>query len=331
MKLRIRQDIQAALRDRHSVVALESTLITHGLPHPENARVGYWLEAEAAAAGAVPATIALWKGQAVVGLGDGELDELASLPSPRKCSLRDLPIAMARGETGGTTVAATMYLARAAGISVFATGGIGGVHRGHPFDVSADLTALGSIPMTVVCAGAKAILDLPLTLEVLETQGVTIVGYRTSEFPAFYGRRSGLPVDVSCDTPDEIAAIIRQRDEAGLRQAILVVNPVPEADALPDDEAEAAIRQALAEAEAAGVSGKAVTPFLLARVSALTETRSMKANLSLLQNNVRLAAAIAHAGSLNRHEILNRRKNSIRRKGISLKKAINHKEHKERE
>lgn len=281
------------------ILALESTLITHGLPRPDNALAGRRLEAVAREAGVTPATIALLGGNAQIGLTDELLDFLAGLESARKCSLRDLPVAMARRESGGTTVAATMQLAHAAGIKVFSTGGIGGVHRGHPFDVSADLTALGTIPITVVCAGAKAILDLPLTLEVLETQGVTVVGYQTGEFPAFYSRTSGLPVDVRCDTPAEIAAIVRARDAAGLRSAILVVNPVPEADAMPADVAGRAIDQALAEADAQGVSGKAVTPFLLAKVSALTEARSMKANLALLENNVHLGAAIAV--ELNRH------------------------------
>lgn len=295
MELHASSEVAAARASGQPLLALESTLITHGLPYPENAQAGIRLEAVAREEGVTPATIALLEGQARIGLANEELTALAALKGARKCSLRDLPVAVARGESGGTTVAATMHLAHAAGIPVFSTGGIGGVHRGHPFDVSADLTALGSIPVTVVCAGAKAILDLPLTLEVLETQGVTVVGYRTDEFPAFYYRDSGLPVDVRCDSADEIARIIRARDEAKLRSAILVVNPVPEAEALPRDEAEAAIQQALAEAERAGIAGKAVTPFLLAKVSALTEAKSMKANLALLENNVRLGAAIARA------------------------------------
>lgn len=275
------------------ILALESTLITHGLPRPDNALAGRRLEHIAREAGVAPATIAIMEGVPHVGLADEELEALAGLSDVRKCSLRDLPVVMARRESGGTTVAATMHLAHAARVPVFSTGGIGGVHRGHPFDVSADLTALGSIPMTVVCAGAKAILDLPLTLEVLETQGVTVVGYQTDEFPAFYYRQSGLPVDVCCDTPGDIAQIIHARDAAKLRSAILVVHPVPESEAMPRDEAEEAIARALAEADQAGVSGKAVTPFLLAKVSALTSARSMHANLALLENNVRLGAAIA--------------------------------------
>ena len=295
MKLYPQQEILTALEQHKPVLALESTLITHGLPKPENARVGRLLEQEARDAGVIPATMAMLDGRPCVGLDEQQMNRLASMDGIRKCSLRDLPIAMARGECGGTTVAATMYLAHQAGIGVFATGGIGGVHRGHPFDVSADMTALGSIPVTVVCAGAKSILDLPLTLEVLETNGVTVVGYKTSEFPSFYSRTSGLPVDVRCDTPEELARIIRCRDEAGLRQAILVVNPVPEEDELPAGEAENAIHTALDEAEKAGVSGKNVTPYLLARVSELTESRSRNANLSLLRNNVRLGAEIAKA------------------------------------
>ena len=295
MKYYIDPDVEAALNEGKPVVALESTLITHGLPRPENARVGRLLEQVAREAGVVPATIALVKGRVCVGLTSEQLDELAARTDVRKCSMRDLPIAMARGENGGTTVASTMFIARMAGIQVFATGGIGGVHRGHPFDVSNDLHALGTIPVTVVCAGAKSILDLPLTLEMLETQGVPVLGYQTDTFPAFYTRSSGLPVDVRCESAAELAAIIRHRTNLEMPQGILVANPVPEADALPGDVAEAAITQALAEAEKKGVSGKAVTPFLLARVSELTEARSKSANLALLANNVRLGAAIARA------------------------------------
>jgi len=295
MNLSIMAEVRTALKNHNPVVALESTLITHGLPKPENARVGKWLEKICRENEAVPATIAILDGMPHVGIDDSALQRLADMSSPRKCSLRDLPIAMARGECGGTTVAATMFLAHQAGIRVFATGGIGGVHRGHPFDVSNDLTALGSIPMVVVCAGAKAILDLPLTLEVLETNGVTVVGFQTDELPAFYYRKTGYPVDIRCDRAEEIADIAKSRDAAGLKQAILVVNPIPIEDAMDADEAEKAINTALNEAETAGISGKKVTPFLLEKVSALTDARSMKANLSLLANNVRLSAAIARS------------------------------------
>jgi len=295
MKLEYSHDIEEARKKGLPIVALESTLITHGLPKPDNGRVAAMLEETARVAGAIPATIALLGGHPCIGLDSAQLTALAELESPRKCSIRDLPIAMARRESGGTTVAATMFLAHAAGINVFATGGIGGVHRGHPFDVSNDLTALGDIPITVVCAGAKSILDLPLTLEVLETNGVTVVGYQTSDFPAFYCRTSGLPVDVRCDTAEEIAAMIRARDAAGLKQAILVVNPVPDDEAMPPAETEHSIRSALADAEKAGIAGKEVTPFLLARMSQITGKRSMKANLALLKNNVKLASAIARS------------------------------------
>ncbi|HMP96614.1 MAG TPA: pseudouridine-5'-phosphate glycosidase [Kiritimatiellia bacterium] len=291
----VEMEVAGALAAARPVVALESTLITHGLPRPENAAAGRMMEHEVRASGAVPATIALLDGQCRVGLPSDALDRLAAMSDARKCSVRDLPIAIARGECGGTTVAATMFLAHAAGIPVFATGGIGGVHRGHPHDVSADLTALGEIPITVVCAGAKSILDLPLTLEVLETRGVTLVGYRTDTFPAFYTRSSGLPVDVTADSPREVAAIIRARDEAGLKTSVLVVAPVPASEALAEEEAESAIAAALAEANARGIAGKAVTPFLLARVSELTGARSKTANLALLRNNARLAAEIAVA------------------------------------
>ncbi len=293
MKYDIHPEVEVALREGKPVVALESTLITHGLPRPENARVGRLLEQTARDAGAVPATIAVINGRICVGLTAVQLDELAARQDVRKCSMRDLPIAMARGESGGTTVAATMLIACTAGIQVFATGGIGGVHRGHPFDVSNDLEALGTIPIAVVCAGAKSILDLPLTLEVLESHGVPVLGYQTDTFPAFYTRSSGLPIDARCETAADIAAVIRQRNDLGMKQGILVANPIPCEDALSEDVAESAIRTALDEAENQGISGKAVTPFLLARVSELTEARSKTANLALLINNVRVAASIA--------------------------------------
>jgi pseudouridine-5'-phosphate glycosidase len=276
-------------------VALESTLITHGLPHPKNLDVALALEAVVREAGAVPATIALLSGQITVGLTEEQLVYLAEAKNVRKCSRRDLPIAVGRGEDGATTVAGTMIVAHMAGIRVFATGGIGGVHRGHPFDVSADLLELGRTPVTVVCAGAKAILDLPLTLEVLETQGVPVIGYRTEEFPAFYTRSSGLPIDVRCDTPQEVAAVVRARDDLNLRGGTLVTVPVPPEDELSAAEAEVAIATALAEAEAQEIKGKAVTPFLLARVSELTGEASLRANVALLLNNARVASAIAVA------------------------------------
>jgi pseudouridine-5'-phosphate glycosidase len=277
------------------VVALESTLITHGLPRPKNLEVARALEATVRQSGAVPATIAILRGQITVGLTDEQLVYLAESDNVRKCSRRDLPLAIGRGEDGATTVAGTMIVAHMAGIRVFATGGIGGVHRGHPFDVSADLLELGRTPVTVVCAGAKAILDLPLTLEVLETQGVSVIGYGTDEFPAFYTRSSGLPVDARCDTPEEVVAVVRARDELSLAAGTLVAVPLPLNDELPADQAETAIARALAEAEAQGIKGKAVTPFLLVRVSELTGKTSLRANVALLLNNARVASAIAAA------------------------------------
>ncbi|GAB4534906.1 MAG: pseudouridine-5'-phosphate glycosidase [Anaerolineae bacterium] len=297
-QLVLHPEVQAALDAGQPVVALESTLITHGLPRPKNLEVARAMEATIRDAGAVPATIAILGGQITVGLTDEQLAYLASADQVRKCSRRDLPIAAGRGEDGATTVAGTMRVAHMAGIRVFATGGIGGVHRGHPFDVSADLLELGRTPVTVVCAGAKAILDLPLTLEVLETQGVPLIGYGVDEFPAFYSRSSGLPVDVRCDTPAEVAAIIQARDALGLPGGVLVAVPVPAGDELPSRQAEDAIARALADAEAQGITGKAVTPFLLARVSELTGQASLRANTALLLNNARVASAIAIALSI---------------------------------
>lgn len=285
----------AARREGRPIVALESTLITHGLPYPLNLETALRLEQLVIEGGAVPATIALLNGAVHIGLEPAALEVLAVSKEVRKCSRRDLPIALARREPGSTTVAATMLLAHRAGIRVFATGGIGGVHRGHPFDISADLEELGRTPVTVVCAGAKAILDLPLTLEALETRGVTVVGYGCDAFPGFYSRSTGLPVDTRCDSPDEVAALMQARDALGLSAGLLVCAPVPEAAEVPAAEIESAIAAALADAERDGIRGKAVTPFLLARVSALTGARSQTANRALLENNARIAAAIACA------------------------------------
>ncbi len=291
----VRDDVREALRGGRPVVALESTLITHGLPRPVNLEVARQLEAVVLKHGALPATIAILKGRIKVGLTAAELEALAAASNVRKCSRRDLPIVVARGEDGATTVAGTMLIAHMAGIRVFATGGIGGVHRGHPFDVSADLSELGRTPVAVVCAGAKSILDIPLTLEVLETHGVPVIGYGTNEFPSFYSRSSGLPVDVRCDTVSEIAAILRERDRLEMQTGSLVVVPIPEKDELPAGVAEKAVAQALAEADAQSIQGKRVTPFLLQRVSELTGDRSRTANIALLENNARVAAEIACA------------------------------------
>jgi pseudouridine-5'-phosphate glycosidase len=277
------------------VVALESALITHGFAPPANLDVARQIEAAVREEGARPATIAVVEGQVRVGLSEAEVAHLASDRSARKVSLRDLPLVLAQGASGGTTVAATIHLARRAGIHVFATGGIGGVHRGHPEDVSADLPALASNPIVVVCAGAKAILDLPRTLEYLETHGVPVIGYSTDEFPAFYSRRSGLRLDARVETPEEIVEMARARGELDLTAALLVCVPVPEVEEMPAAKAEAAIAQAVAEAETRGVSGKALTPFLLARLVELTGGQARQANEALLLNNARVAARIARA------------------------------------
>ena len=293
--LRFHPEVRDALAAGRPIVALESTLITHGLPYPVNQEVASGMEQAVRDAGAVPATIAVLKGQITVGITADELAYLAQAKDVRKCSRRDFPIVLAQKGDGATTVAGTMIVAHLAGIRVFATGGIGGVHRGHPFDVSADLLELAQTPVAVVCAGAKAILDLPLTLEVLETHGVPVVGYQCANFPAFYTRDSGLPLDVRCDQPAEVAAILRARETLGFNTGTLIATPVPAEHELPAEVAEKAIAQALEEAEERDVRGKYVTPFLLARVSELTHEESRTANVALLQNNARVAALIAGA------------------------------------
>ncbi len=277
------------------IVALESAVITHGLPRPDNLTLARDLEAVVRENGAMPATIALLEGKIRIGMSDSQLEKLAHLKETRKVSLRDIGIALLCGLSGGTTVAATLFAASQAGIRVFATGGIGGVHRGTPFDVSADLPQLGKSPLLVVCAGAKAILNLPATREVLETQGVPVIGYQTSEFPAFYTHSSGLPVDVTVETPEEAATIALASWKAGLNSAVLLVVPPPSESALPAEKVEAAIQAALAEADAQQIHGAAITPFLLGRVSALTKGDSLQANLALLKNNARVAAQAAVA------------------------------------
>ncbi|MGD9029676.1 MAG: pseudouridine-5'-phosphate glycosidase, partial [Anaerolineae bacterium] len=285
--------VTEALACQRPVVALESALITHGFSAPANLRIALRMESAVLEEDALPATIAVLDGKPHIGLSDRELERLASMPVCRKISLRDLAIVAAQGDSGGTTVAATMHLAQRAGIQILATGGIGGVHRDHPEDVSADLTALGSIPIIVVCSGAKAILDLPRTLEILETLGVPVVGFGTEDFPAFYSRRSGLKADAAVDTAAEVAEVARMRRQLGLSAAILVCVPVPEEGALAPREMEAAIDSAMAQADEASVSGKDLTPFLLGRVVQLTRGKAQRANETLLVNNARVAARIA--------------------------------------
>ncbi len=280
-------------------VALESTVISHGLPYPRNVELAQEMEAIIRAHGAVPRTVGVIQGELIAGLSPEQIQHLATAPQVRKVSRRDLPIVAARGLDGATTVATTMWIAHRAGIQVFATGGIGGVHRAargavSP-DVSADLPELAQTPVIVVCAGAKAILDLPATLEYLETYGVTVVGWRTDEFPAFYSRSSGLPVDVRCDEAAEVAALWRAKRALGLPGGLLVAVPAPQEEEIPAPEIEPVIEQAVAEAEEQGLRSAEVTPFLLSRIAALTGERSLRANLALLKNNARVAASIALA------------------------------------
>jgi pseudouridine-5'-phosphate glycosidase len=291
--LHLSSEVEAALRHKRPVVALESTLITHGLPWPENVATALAMEAAVRESGAVPATIAVLAGRITVGLSREQIEDLARRPfgSVRKCSRRDLPIVVARGEDGSTTVAGTMIVAHRAGIRVFGTGGIGGVHRGAPSDVSADLMELGRTPVAVVCAGPKAILDLPLTLEVLETHGVPVIGLGTETLPGFYTRSSGLPIDVRVETPREAAAIIAAAERMDARHGVLVVVPVPSEAAAGD--VDAAIERAVADADAQRIRGKAVTPFLLRRVSELSGGASQRANQALLVHNARIAGLIA--------------------------------------
>lgn len=287
--------VRHALDAHLPLVALESTLITHGLPRPTNLEVARRLEEVVRDHGAVPATIAILHGEIHIGLEPHELEMLANADGVRKVSRRDLPIVTARREHGATTVAATMWAAAQAGIGVFATGGIGGVHRGQPFDVSADLPELAQTPVVVVCAGAKAILDLPLTLEYLETRGVPVLGFGTDTFPAFYSTSSGLPVDARVDTAEEAAAIIRAKAALELAGGVLIGVPIPDEFAVPNADIEPVIVQALTMAEEQGVRGKAVTPFLLQHVADLTGGESLRANIALLENNARVAAQISRA------------------------------------
>ncbi|GAA5069545.1 pseudouridine-5'-phosphate glycosidase [Roseibacterium beibuensis] len=290
-------EVAAAQAEGRAVVALESTIITHGMPYPQNLETARRVEAEVRASGAVPATIAVMGGRIRVGLSDAELDALAQAKGVAKLSRADLAVCLAQGGVGATTVAATMICAARAGIAVFATGGIGGVHKGaeDSFDISADLQELAQTPVTVVAAGAKAILDLPKTLEVLETLGVPVIAHGQDAFPAFWSRESGLAAPLRLDTPEEIAAAHRMRGTLGLPGGQLVANPIPPEAEIPADRLAPLIAQAQAEADAQGVAGKAVTPFLLQRLFELTEGQSLEANIALVLNNARLAARIARA------------------------------------
>ena len=296
--LSVSPEVAEALRQNKPVVALESTIISHGMPCPQNVETALRVEQTIRENGAVPATIAIIGGKLKAGCTPEEIEHLGKKgQAVIKASRRDLPVLIARGEDGATTVTTTMIIAAMAGIHIFATGGIGGVHRGaqQTFDISADLEELAQTPVMVICAGAKSILDLGLTLEYLETKGVPVIGYGTDELPAFYTRRSGFGVDYRIDSPEELAAVFRAKTDCGLKGGMLVTNPIPEEYAMPKERIDAAISQALKEMDAAGIHGKQCTPFLLAKVKDLTGGDSLAANIQLVLNNARLAAKTAVA------------------------------------
>jgi pseudouridine-5'-phosphate glycosidase len=291
------KEVAAAKHRGAPIVALESTIITHGMPYPGNIEMARSVEAIIREEGAVPATIAVIHGTLHIGLEPAELEALAQTTGAMKVSRADLAFAIAERRTGATTVAATMIAAARAGIRVFATGGIGGVHRGaeQSFDISADLEELARTPVIVVCAGAKAILDIPKTLEVLETRGVPVVTFGSTEFPAFWSRASGLKSPLSLNSPAAIANFQTTREQLGIDGGMLIANPVPEADEIPREEMEIYIERALDSAERDEITGKAVTPYLLSTIFDITEGRSLKTNIALVENNARLAAEIAVA------------------------------------
>ena len=296
--LSVSPEVQEALKAGKPVVALESTIISHGMPYPQNVETALRVEQTIRDNGAVPATIAIIGGRLKAGCTPDEIEHLGKKgQAVIKASRRDLPVLIARKEDGATTVTTTMIIAAMAGIKIFATGGIGGVHRGaqQTFDISADLEELAQTPVMVVCAGAKSILDLGLTLEYLETKGVPVIGYGTDELPAFYTRNSGFKVDYRIDTPEELAAAFMAKIDCGLKGGMLVTNPIPEEYSMPKETIDAAINQALKEMDEAGVHGKQCTPFLLAKVKDLTGGESLASNIQLVLNNARLAALTAKA------------------------------------
>jgi pseudouridine-5'-phosphate glycosidase len=293
--LHVHPDVLDALEGGRPVVALESTVITHGLPRPVNLDLARRMEAEVISIGVQPATAALLDGVVRLGLSNEELERLALSPNVRKVSRRDLAVAAARRQSGGTTVAATIFIAHSVGIQVFATGGIGGVHRGASGDISADLPELARTPIAVVCSGAKAILDLPRTIEWLETASVPVIGWGTDEFPAFFSRSSGLPVSESLTTLAEIVAFLRSHWRMGIGSGVLICVPCPEEAATPREAIEEALAQAESEAHASGIIGNELTPFLLNRLAELSEGTTLRANLELLKNNAHVAATIAKA------------------------------------
>lgn len=294
-RITLGEEVREALGQGKPLVALETTILSHGMPYPQNVRTAVEVERIVREEGAVPATIAVIGGRIRIGLSAGELEHVGTAKNILKLSRADLPYAVAAGKDGATTVAATMICAHLAGIPVFATGGVGGVHRGveHTMDISADLEELARTPVAVVCAGAKALLDLPRTLEVLETRGVPVVGYDTDAFPAFWSRSSGLPVPIRCDSPREIAEFVQAKRALRIDSGTLVCNPIPPEDEIPFEEMARHIETAVADASRSGISGKAVTPWLLDRVLQLTGGRSLIANVALVKNNARLAARIS--------------------------------------
>lgn len=295
--LTISPEVQSALRDSQAVVALESTIITHGMPFPQNRETALSVEKAVRDGGAIPATIAILDGQIMVGLNDEQLNTLAQTRDAMKLSRADLAMAVSRKAMGSTTVAATMIIAHLAGIRVFATGGIGGVHQGaeNSFDISADLQELGRTPVTVICAGAKAILDIPKTLEVLETLGVPVLAYGQDEVPAFWSRSSGLKAPLRADSVTDIVAFMQAREALQLGGGVLVTNPVPTDAEIPRQTMQVFISQAIVESQAAGIAGKDVTPWLLGRIVELSEGKSLTSNQALITNNARLAAELAAA------------------------------------
>ncbi len=290
-------EVQTALSSQSPVVALESTVIAHGLPRPQNLETAFRLETIVRDAGATPATIAILDGQLCVGLDQDQIKQIAERDHIRKISTRDLAIAVANKWNGGTTVASTIWIAHRTGIKVLATGGIGGAHRGLLPDVSADLTELARSPLVVVCSGAKIVLDLPATREWLETNGIAVVGYQCDEMPAFFSRQSGLPIDARVDSPDEVARLFKAQRALGIDSALLVTVPVPADAEVPGERLETILNESLLEAERQQIAGREVTPFLLSRMQEQSEGATLRANLALLENNARVAAEIARAVS----------------------------------
>ena len=295
MKINLSEEVASAIRDACPIVALESTVIAHGLPYPQNLETALKLEAVIRENGAVPATIAIFDGEFCVGLSEDQIERLATDKNIRKISRRDLAIAVTKKLDCATTVSTTMFIAHLAGIKILTTGGIGGVHRGEGLDVSADLPELAQTPMIVVCSGAKIVLDLAQTREWLETNGVTVLGWHCNEMPAFYSPFSGLEVDERVERAEEITAIAKTRDDLGLKNSILVTVPVPAEFEIARNELESILADALALADAENVTGKAITPFLLSQMSERSGSRTLAANIALLENNARVAAEIANA------------------------------------